>query len=249
MDNNYLYCIIGTGEARNFGPIGIGGRGDVVTTINYDNIAAVISGTPTIKYELNRENMLAHQKVVEDVMRDYTVLPVRFCTVSESVEDIRRVLKKRYVEFMNLLKDMDNKAELGVKALWKDLKGVFQEIVETEPEIRRLKEKVALLPPEKGYSDRVNLGRLVQGALEARKKREAQNILGRLGQISRKTVTNKLHGDSMVLNAAFLVEGGRTREFDEKMEELGSIYGASFTFKYVGPVPPFNFVNIVVEWK
>ncbi|MBI1920355.1 MAG: GvpL/GvpF family gas vesicle protein [Geobacter sp.] len=249
MDNNYLYCIIGTGEARNFGPIGIGGRGDVVTTIHYENISAVISGTPTIKYDLNRENMLAHQKVVEEVMRDYTVLPVRFCTVSESVDDIRRVLRKRQAEFRNLLKEMDNKAEVGVKALWKDLKGVFQEIVENDPEIRRMKDKVALLPPDKGYTDRVNLGRMVQGALEARKKREAENILGRLAHISRKTVTNKLHGDSMVLNAAFLVEGRRTREFDEKMEELGTVCGERLTFKYVGPVPPFNFVNIVVEWK
>lgn len=249
MDNNYLYCIIGTGEARNFGPIGIGGRGDVVTTINYDNIAAVISGTPITKYELNRDNMVAHQKVVEEVMRDYTVLPVRFCTVSESVEDIRRVLRKRYGEFGNLLKDMDNKVELGVKALWKDLKGVFLEIGETEPEIRRLKEKVASVPPDKGYADRINLGRMVQEALEARKKREAENILGRLSRVSRKTVKNKLHGDSMILNAAFLVEGGRTKEFDEKMEDLGALHGDRLMFKYVGPVPPFNFVNIVVEWK
>lgn len=249
MENNYLYCIIGTGEARNFGPVGIGGRGDVVTTINYDNIAAVISGTPVTKYELSRENLMLHQKVVEEVMKDYTVLPVRFCTIAESVEDIRRVLKKRYGEFRNLLKDMDNMVELGVKALWKDLQGVFREIGETELEIRRLKEKIDSVPPEKSYGDRIDLGRKVQAALEARKRRETENILGRLRRSSRKTVTNKLHGDSMILNAAFLVEGRRTKEFDENMEELAAIHGERLAFKYVGPVPPFNFVNIVVEWK
>ncbi len=249
MENNYLYCIIGTNEARNFGPDGIGGRGDVVTTINYENIAAVISRTPVIKYDVNRENLMAHQKVIEGVMKDYTVLPVRFCTVSESVEDIRRVLRKRYTEFKDLLRGMDNMVELGVKSLWKDMKTVFHEIGENDPEIRRLKEKIASAPVDKGYADRITLGRMVQAALAARKKQESDTIVGTLKQISRKTCINKLHGDSMILNAAFLVEKGRVKEFDERMERLDDMNSERCIFKYVGPVPPFNFVNIVVEWK
>lgn len=249
MENNYLYCIIGTSETRNFGPAGIGGRGDVVTTINYDDIAAVISRTAVIKYDINRENLMAHQKVIEGVMKDHTVLPVRFCTVAESVEDIRRVLKKRYGEFRDLLRGMDNMVELGVKALWKDLQTVFHDIGEKEPEIRRLKEKIGTAPIDKGYADRINLGRMVQAALEARKKQEAENILGKLKQTSRKTSINKLHGDSMILNAAFLVERGRVKEFDERMTELDAASRERLAFKYVGPVPPFNFVNLVVEWK
>ncbi|ABQ27007.1 GvpL/GvpF family gas vesicle protein [Geotalea uraniireducens] len=249
MENNYLYCIIGTDDARNFGPMGIGGRGDVVTTINCENIAAVISGTPVIKYTLTRENLLAHQKVIEEVMKDHTVLPVRFCTVAESVEDIRRVLRKRYMEFKELLRDMDNMVELGVKSLWKDLNEVFHEIGETEPEIKRLKGKIASVPPDKCYADRINLGRMVQAALVARKEREAGYILDKLKPISRRTSVNKLHGDNMNLNAAFLVERGRIREFDERMTELDAANKDRLIFKYVGPIPPFNFVNLVVEWK
>lgn len=221
----------------------------MVTTINYENIAAVISRTPVIKYDLNRENLMAHQKAIEGVMKDHTVLPVRFCTVAESVEDIRRVLKKRYSEFKDLLREMDNMVELGVKVLWKDLNGVFHEIGETDPEIRRLKEKIASAPVDKGYADRISLGRMVQAALEAKKKQEAEKILGTLRHISRKTSTNKLHGDSMILNAAFLVGRGRVKEFDESMETLDAMNRERLVFKYVGPLPPFNFVNLVVEWK
>lgn len=249
MENNYLYCIVGTSEARNFGPIGVGGRGDVVTTISYENIAAVVSGIPQTKCDLNRENLLAHQKVIEEVMKDYTALPVRFCTIAESVEDIRGVLRKRCAEFRGLLREMDNTVELGVKVLWKDLKGIFGEIGESEPEIRRLREKVAVLPPDRSYADRINLGRMVQAALESRKKRQAEDILAGLKVLSRKTQANKLHGDGMVLNAAFLVEKGRVKAFDERMRELGARHDDCLVFKYVGPVPPFNFVNIVVEWK
>ena len=134
-DGNYLYCIIGTDEARNFGPIGIGGRGDIVSTIGYEGVSCVVSKSPVADYPVSRENLLTHQKVIEDVMKDYTVLPVRFSTIAKSPEDIRGLLRKRHAEFVSLLKDMDNKIELGLKAVWKDMGTVFGEIATRHDEI------------------------------------------------------------------------------------------------------------------
>ncbi|GFP31522.1 GvpL/GvpF family gas vesicle protein, partial [Candidatus Hakubella thermalkaliphila] len=46
----YIYCIIGINEDRNFGSMGIGGRGDEVYTVCYQDLAAVISDSPIMKY-------------------------------------------------------------------------------------------------------------------------------------------------------------------------------------------------------
>ena len=46
----YIYCIIASKEARSFGSIGIGGRGDELQTILYKDIAAVVSNSPIISY-------------------------------------------------------------------------------------------------------------------------------------------------------------------------------------------------------
>ncbi|MBI3752614.1 MAG: GvpL/GvpF family gas vesicle protein [Deltaproteobacteria bacterium] len=205
----YLYCIIGTDEAINFGDIGIGGRGDAVTTIGYEAISCVISKTPVIKYTLNRENLLAHQRVIERVMKDWTVLPVRFSTIADSIEDIRGVLRKRYEEFKNLLRDMDNKIELGIKALWKDMDRVFQEMLQEDEEIKRLRDRIAAMPPAKTYGDKINLGRMVQAGLKRKKEAEADKMMNSLKTISADTRVNQVYGDNMVLNAAFLVGGDR----------------------------------------
>ncbi len=45
-EGKYLYGIIGTDAERNFGPIGIGGRGDEVGTIAYRDLSAVVSTSP-----------------------------------------------------------------------------------------------------------------------------------------------------------------------------------------------------------
>ena len=38
----YVYCIIKTDQPREFGTIGIGGRGDRVYSVQYDAFAAVV---------------------------------------------------------------------------------------------------------------------------------------------------------------------------------------------------------------
>ncbi len=245
----YLYCIIGTDEAINFGDIGIGGRGDAVTAVAYEAISAVISKSSETKYILNRENLLSHQSVIERVMKDYTVLHVRFSTIADSIEDIRGVLRKRYEEFKNMLRDMDNKIELGIKAVWKDMDVVFQEILQEDEEIKQLRDRIAAMPCAKTYGDRINLGKIVQAGLNSKKEAEADKMMNLLKHISVDTRTNQVYGDNMVLNAAFLVDMARIKEFDAMVQAIDADYRERMRLKYIVPVPPFKFVNIVVEWK
>jgi hypothetical protein len=252
QEGKYLYCIIGANEGRNFGPIGIGNRGDVVSTIGYRDTSGVISNSPMTKYVISRENLMAHEKVIEKVMQDYTVLPVRFCTIASSAEEIRNLLRKRYVEFKNLLRDMDNKIEVGIKALWKDMNAIFGEIAKENEKIRQLKEKIKKKSSSNQvYANKVTLGKMVQSALLVKKKSEGEKILNvfNFKKISVDFQPNKTYGDNMILNAAFLIDRSREKEFDNQVDELTVKYGKRIKFNYVGPAPPFNFVNIVVEWR
>jgi len=244
-EGKYLYCIIGSDEARNFGPIGMGGRGNVVYTIGYKDLSGVVSDSSMTNYVISKENLTTHEKVIEEVMKDYTVLPVRFCTIATSAEEIRSLLRKRYVEFKNLLRDMDNKIELGMKALWKDMNVIFEEIATENGGIKRLKEKLAAHP---SYADKIALGEMVQSALQAKKKAEGEKMLALLKKASVDFRSNKVFGDSMILNAAFLVDRSREKEFDYLVDELTEKNGQRIAMKYVGPAPPFNFVNIEVKW-
>ena len=59
--------------------------------------------------------------------------------------------------------------------------------------------------------------------------------------------SNKPIGDRMILNAAFLVDRDREKEFDEAVKEIFRHYEDLLTFKYTGPWPPYNFVNIKLK--
>ncbi|MDI6889675.1 MAG: GvpL/GvpF family gas vesicle protein [Thermodesulfovibrionales bacterium] len=233
----YLYCVINESQGRNFGPIGIGDRGDEVHTLCFRDLACVISSTPMTKYVISRENLIAHEKVIEEAMKDYTVLPVRFCTVATSAEEVRNLLMKKYQELKNLLRSMDNKVELGLKVFWQDMENVFKEIGST------------LSPPTSlSLDEKVDLGKRVKEALEKKREDEAEEILDVLRPKCVSLRSNKIVGDNMILNCAFLVDKAHEREFDDLIEDLSQKYKDRLKFKYVGPVAPFNFAELVIKW-
>ena len=246
-EGQYVYCIIGTGEARNFGPIGIGDRGDPVTTIAYRDLGAVVSSIPMTKYVVSKETMICHEKVIEAVMKDHTLLPVRFYTIAPNAEEIRSLLRRRYLEFKKLLRELDNKAELGLKALWRDMDCIFQEIMNENGEIKALRANMTGCSAKEASQDKGALGEMLKLALEHKKAKEREVLLQPLGQLSSDSCLNTTYGDDMLMNAAFLVDRVWEKEFDGEVEKLVAQHGDRIEFKYVGPVPPYSFVNIVVE--
>jgi len=244
-EGKYLYGIIGTNEERNFGPIGLGGQ--EVESVACRDLSAVISNAPMGKYVVNKENLLAHQRVLEQAMKEHTVLPVRFCTVAANAEEIRRLLERRYQELRHLLRDMDGRVELGVKAFWRNMELIFQELVDENEKLKRLKATIAEKPARQTHAQRIAIGEMVQAALEAKKEREGEELLRALKKLSVDWRLNRTIADKMLLNAAFLVDRAREKEFDDLMERLDLRYRARIKFAYVGPVPPYNFVNITLR--
>ena len=246
-EGKYIYCIIENSNARNYGPIGIGDRGDEVTTIPYGDFSAVVSSIPMSKYVVSRETMTAHEKVLEEVMKDCTVLPVRFYTVAPSVDEIRSLLIRRHAEFKNLLRYLDNRVELGLKALWQDMNRVFQEIIDESDELKVIQKKIVNISSGKAETGSKALAAGVKSRLQEKKDKEAENLLSPLKKISVDVRYNKTHGDDMICNAAFLVDRRWEKDFDIKVEELTKAHNDGIRFIYVGPVPSYSFVNIIVK--
>ena len=220
-------------------------------TVCYEGLAAVVSDSHTMKYETTRAHMTAHETVLESVMREFTLLPVRFGTVTEpdsALEDIRLLLRERYQEFCSLLKEIDGKVELGLKAYWRDEKAIFAEILVENAEIRRLRTSLSGKPAVAIHYEGITLGRMVKEALDSKRAQESARILAPLRPIAERVRENELLLDRMILNAAFLVDKSRGQGFDQVVSKLDEEHGGRIVLKYVGPVPPYNFVNIVVNW-
>ena len=93
----------------------------------------------------------------------------------------------------------------------------------------------------------MEIGERVKAALEKEKAECKEDILNTLLPLAVEVKTNNTYGELMIISAAFLVKKDKEPEFDQKVEELNTKYNDKIKFKYVGTLPPFNFVNLVIE--
>jgi gas vesicle protein GvpL/GvpF len=240
-EGRYVYCVIKSERPLSFGLLGIGSDPAEVHTVQYRDIAAVVSKTPMVVQDPTRDNVLAHQRVNETVMQEHTVIPMSFGTVFKTNEDIIELLRSAYDAFTDVLNKMQDKFEFGLKVLW-DRDQIIHEIEAEDEDIRRLKGEIST---QKGstYFARMQYGRLIDAALQARSERYVAEIFEALRSVSVASRSNKPIGDRMIMNAAFLVGRSVEQAFDARVKDIGQRYD-KLTFKYTGPWPPYNFVNI-----
>ncbi|HEU4594923.1 MAG TPA: GvpL/GvpF family gas vesicle protein [Pyrinomonadaceae bacterium] len=242
-EGKYVYCIIETKEPRTFGPVGIGGRGDEVYTVHHEGLAAVVSNTPIMVYDPTRENVFAHEQVNENVMREFTVLPMAFGVLFRTEDDIIELMRGTYDALRDVLAKMAGKVEFGLKVNW-DRERVMSELEQESEEIRNLKEQITSRGAGSTYFARMQLGRLIEAALTERADAYVREVYSGLRDTAVASRANKPIGDKMIMNAAFLIEREREAEFDNKVKEIASNYEGKLFFKYTGPWPPYNFVHI-----
>ncbi|HEU4631440.1 MAG TPA: GvpL/GvpF family gas vesicle protein [Gemmatimonadaceae bacterium] len=242
----YVYCIIAASEPREFGNIGLGEGGARVYTVHHGGLAAVVSDTPLRVFDPTRENVLAHEFVNETVMREFTLIPMSFGTLFRTQDDIIELLKSTYDTFAGVLEKIRDKIEFGLKVLW-DRERVIASLEQHDEEIARLREQISQGSQDSSYFARMQLGRRIEAAVEEAGNRYVRDILEALRDTAVASRSNKPIGERMIMNAAFLVDRQQERDFDERVKEISRKYEGLLTFKYTGPWPPYNFVNIKLK--
>ena len=157
--------------------------------------------------------------------------------------DIKEFLKGTYEALSDVLQKMEGKIEFGLKVNW-DKDQVIKEIESENEEIRRLKEEIQSNTSTSTYFSRMQLGRVVESALQAKADAYLTEIYEALREAAIASRSNKPIGDKMIMNAAFLVERDKTKAFDDQISDIAKKYENKLSFLYTGPWPPYNFVNI-----
>src|SRR5438046_6324089 len=239
----YVYGIVETKEHLNFGKIGTGGAGDLVYGVNYQDIAAVVSKTAVAIFDPTRENALAYEYVIETVMKNHTIIPMSFGTVFRTDDDIRQVLKSIYLSLKDVLNQMAGKLEFGLKVNW-DRDQIIEELQQQDEELRRFHHEIVRKQLQSTYFARMQLGRMIDKALGERSTQYVREIYEALRNVCVASRDNQPIGDAMMLNSSSVAGTGPDTTWAAGVHKIAKKYGKRLKFKYTGPWPPYNFVNI-----
>jgi len=249
QEGKFIYGFISTKEQKNLGSIGIE-EGDVYF-FPYKDIVAVVSDLPFIQFNsLSKEtllrNLAVYQAVIEMVMKGHHIIPMKFGTVVQGEEDLKKILEKSYGRINANLKEMENKIELDVAALWSNFDSILREIGEKE-EIKRLKEEALTKPPEQVFEIKVQLGKLVKDTLDKKREQCASQLSDVLKKDAANYRSHAVMDDSMIMNTAFLIDKDRQETFETKVDQLDKQYNGGINFRIVGPLPPYSFTTLEMK--
>jgi hypothetical protein len=145
------------------------------------------------------------------------------------------------------LRRIHGKVEVAVKAFWKSLEMAAQEVAKEHAAIAHYRREIAARSPEGTYEDRIRIGEMVAVALDEKRKRESAGLMRALRRMAAEATQGATMGDTMVLNAAFLVRKADFSRFEKNLQTLGKRYEGRMDFKYAGPLPPYSFTGMSLQ--
>jgi hypothetical protein len=260
MSQKFIYAVIenparppsGNGESSPFAESRTGGIDDApLEIVPYRDLAAVVSSIDASRFdppdksgsgedssgqneERLKAEMLRYQLVnlfLLEQSRWSGMLPLRFGFTARDKEQVEEVLGRVYIQLKTYLDRLKGKVELVVQAFW-DLPKILQEIREAEDN------------PELVSADRVQVGRMLFEASEVRRKKFIEAIHNNLSPLAKDFSEGPRKAETMILNRSYLVDKDKEPLFDEAMNFLGTKYEGYLTFRYIGPLPAYSFVNV-----
>jgi len=240
----YLYAITDHPDAP--APSGLGLEGVSLCTLAYRDIAAVASPLATAEVPPTEANLWRHEAVLEDLMADRTVLPVRFGTVLANEAAVQAALAAHYADFVASLARVRGQVELGLRVLWDDeeqrSRGAGEQGSERDSPLH-LRTSAPLLS---GSGRSYLLARLEEERQVRAWRQQAETLAAEihapLARLAAESTCKVLVTPRLLLTAAYLVERDRIAAFRREVEVLSAAHPA-LRFLCTGPWPAYNFVS------
>ncbi|MBE3115803.1 GvpL/GvpF family gas vesicle protein [Candidatus Bathyarchaeota archaeon] len=256
-EGRYLYCIVSSGNEKDFGKIGV--EDSSVYIVAFNDIGAVVHRCEAKPYETATKEkagkwLLAHQYVVDLATEEFgTVIPLTFDTILKGDnERLKKWLSEEYQQLKDLSTRLEGKAEYGVQIFLEN--DFVDRLLDNSQEIQDLKKKLETTGSGASYllKKKLEHGRQLEKQLAIDKYAkdlytQIEKLVNdvKIGSTS-KEVPEKWKGKQMILNVACLAH-------KDKVENLGNMLGAlkneGFAVRFTGPWPPYSFVGQINESK
>ncbi|WP_027364789.1 GvpL/GvpF family gas vesicle protein [Desulfotruncus alcoholivorax] len=260
----YLYCIAPLEAANIFKDQIVTGLpdGGSVRSIEYGNIAAIVSPVPVETYSQNvlkelvknldwlESRVTRHEVIIQYVAGQYPVIPMKFCTIFHTHERVKQLLSQKESEFNNMLTSLKGKEEWGLKIYYKPAL-LSRHVEKNSTRIQEAKGMAEAKGAGTAYFIRKKMDDLLAEEVENTAALIVEQVHTKVEQYAEEAKLNRLLGseitgrlETMALNAVYLVEQSIINDFKQRVVDLSEQYeNQGFDFVLTGPWPPYNFTS------
>jgi len=245
----YLYGLIRTDEDMGFGEIGLeyDGKPGRVYTLRVDSIAAVVSDYAARGKILPlRRNLDPHNRVIREVMKRVTIVPMTFGHVAKGTDEISRMMRRNRSDIRSQLDRVSGKVEMSLKIKW-GVENIFEHFVSVDPELRAQRDEIFGRSGTPSQPEMIELGRMFEQRLTREREEQTERVIELFRSYSGEVKVNPPKNEKVLMDLALLVDRSELKRFEEQVYQVANSFPAEYVFDYTGPWAPFNFVELDLQ--
>ena len=218
-----------------------GRSGRPVRRIEDDALTVLVSDVDD-DARVRREDLLAHAHLLEAVIADVTVIPMRFGVLLPDDDTVRReLLANQRDHLLGLLRAFDGCVQVTVHASY-DEDAALREVLRRHEDLAALRSSI----DEADTAAQLRLGEAVGSALASLREEAAGQVVEWFRPRALATSVNEVRGAYDVASVALLVRREDRAGIDAAVSELDRQAAGQMSLRYVGPQPPYAFLDHVV---
>ncbi|WP_067824955.1 GvpL/GvpF family gas vesicle protein [Nocardia inohanensis] len=221
---------------------GIGREPTPVHTVKHGQIAALVSEVPADQPLDRAEDLQAFSRVVDSLVGEMPVIPVRFGAALAGPDEVEReLLEPNADRFRQALDELSGLAEYLVKGQYvEDV--VLREILTENRQAAELRETIRTAPPELSRDARISLGETINAALEYKRQVDGQVMIEALQAFTEHLAIRPPTHEEEVADIAVLVPVAKQDELMRMINDLAEQWRGRVDMRVVGPLAAWDFV-------
>lgn len=243
----YVYAVVAAEAGIPEGLEPVGEDPGELELLDHRSLAAVVSDVPVDKPLGRRQDLMAHERVVNAIAEQMTVLPMRFGGVVENDQAVvDELLEQNHDYFVWALEQLEGCVQFVLHGRY-DQDTLLRRILSGDGEAAQLSESIRGQDPDATYYERIRLGEMIASRVEQERAADAAAAEERLASFAVAVLVKEAGGEDGAVNLSVLVRRDHRSEFEQAVDALGDEWGDRVALRLIGPVAPFDFLPEPVD--
>lgn len=222
---------------------GVGEHPGLLRVVRFDGLAALVSEVEVSGRLRSAGDRRIYREILDAIVVEVPVLPLRFGTVLASEEAVaRELLAARHEEFAAALEQLEGRAEFRVKGRYIKA-AVLGEIASQDKKTARLREVSRGQDPDAARKARLELGQLINQVVAARRAQDTRALRQAMDGLCVASVVREPTRDLDAVDIAFLVALDRERDVERAIEDLAREWEGRIDVQLLGPMAAYDFAQ------
>jgi hypothetical protein len=243
----YVYGIVPGDVKLNSGIHGVGDPPGEIRLVRSGDLAALVSEVDLTGPLGTPDDLQAHEEILDSVVTEAPVLPLRFGAVLTSEDAVaEELLDDNHDEFAAALRQLEGCAEFVVRGRYEE-PAILEEILSRNSAAARLANQIRGADPEATRELRIQLGEIVNNAVADKREADTRLLLSAMKDHGVASVVRPATNDLDAVYVAFLVEADQAGELERVLTDLSDRWQERVQLTIIGPMASYDFVGTLAE--